>query len=259
MAKRRAGLHKEITSIFDGVPITRNNTRQDSGSRDAERTAPTGPSRFDKTRLTPPMPPKPQRAVTPTPEAAQPAQPKRGPGPSAKPEKVKTVISRKASGPGLWQQIQNKLFKSKPNGATGRQKAAAMLVPVLSVVLIIAFVRILGPKGSRVHPAESKPTGAVTPQSEVKIDWQSPEPYPKALRDPMKFAAAEPVQSGTEVQNVQQVFVTGVIWSDDNPLAIIGSEVVGEGQVVSGVTVVNINKDSVELEKDGKRWTQKVQ
>lgn len=229
MAKRRAGLHKEITSIFDGVPITRNNTRQDSGSRDAERTAPTGPSKFDKSRLTPPMPPKPQRAVTPTPEAAQPAQPKRGPGPSAKPEKVKTVISRKASGPGLWQQIQNKLFKSKPNGATGRQKAAAMLVPVLSIVL------------------------------QVKIDWQSPEPYPKALRDPMKFAAAEPAQSGTDVQNVQQLSFTGIIWSDDNPLAIIGSEVVGEGQVVSGVTVVNINKDSVELEKDGKRWTQKVQ
>jgi hypothetical protein len=45
--------------------------------------------------------------------------------------------------------------------------------------------------------------------------------------------------------------VSGILWSEDNPSAMIGT--------ISGVKVVKIRKGAVEFEKDGKKWTQVVE
>ncbi len=71
----------------------------------------------------------------------------------------------------------------------------------------------------------------------------------------MKFVKAT---TDTQIDTTDKIEIKGILYSEENPSAIIGTEIVHEGATVSGATVVKINKDSVEFERDGKRWTQKV-
>jgi len=53
--------------------------------------------------------------------------------------------------------------------------------------------------------------------------------------------------------------VTGILFSDDRPAAVVGSQVLYEGDIKQGVTVVKITKEKVHFEKNGRLWTQQVQ
>ena len=53
--------------------------------------------------------------------------------------------------------------------------------------------------------------------------------------------------------------VTGIMYNPENPCAIIGGEVVHEGETIGGYRVIKIHRDRVELEKNGKRVTEPVQ
>jgi hypothetical protein len=55
-----------------------------------------------------------------------------------------------------------------------------------------------------------------------------------------------------------QGMVTGIVYSQDKPAVVIGSQVVHLGEQIDGVRVTAISPDSVEFEKAGKRWTQGV-
>jgi type II secretory pathway component PulC len=90
--------------------------------------------------------------------------------------------------------------------------------------------------------------------SNNKIDWQIPTPYPATLRDPMQFGSATATQAGTG-----RLTVKGIVLSGDKSSAIIDNQIVREGEEILGATVVKINKDSVEFEKNGKSWKQRVQ
>ncbi|MHC4123441.1 MAG: hypothetical protein ACYSSI_07700 [Planctomycetota bacterium] len=52
--------------------------------------------------------------------------------------------------------------------------------------------------------------------------------------------------------------VTGIFYSDDNPIAVVSGEIVREGTVISNMKVARIYKDKVEFEKDGHSWKQRV-
>ena len=54
------------------------------------------------------------------------------------------------------------------------------------------------------------------------------------------------------------LLVKGILYSEDNPAAIIGILIVHEGDSVYGATVVKIERDSVIFEKNGKKWQQPV-
>jgi hypothetical protein len=60
------------------------------------------------------------------------------------------------------------------------------------------------------------------------------------------------------ISAIAQGIVTGIIYSEENPLAVIDGKVIHEGQSIGGAKVVKINQDSVELEYAGNRWSQKV-
>ncbi len=47
--------------------------------------------------------------------------------------------------------------------------------------------------------------------------------------------------------------VTGIIYNEENPSAIICGQVAHEGDVVEGYKVLNIGRHEVALEKDGKK------
>jgi uncharacterized membrane protein len=55
-----------------------------------------------------------------------------------------------------------------------------------------------------------------------------------------------------------KVPLTGILYSEDNPSAVIDGKVVKEGDIINGIKVVEIHKDGVEFEKDGMKWTQQV-
>ena len=50
--------------------------------------------------------------------------------------------------------------------------------------------------------------------------------------------------------------VTGIVHSGDSATAVIGIQIVREGDTLDGVTVIKIHDDRVEFEKAGQRWTQ---
>lgn len=52
--------------------------------------------------------------------------------------------------------------------------------------------------------------------------------------------------------------VTGIVFSPDRPSAVVGSQVLYEGDTTQGVTVVRIYRDKVQFEKGGAKWTQAV-
>jgi hypothetical protein len=62
-----------------------------------------------------------------------------------------------------------------------------------------------------------------------------------------------------ETTKPENPIVKGILYSADNPAAIIGTQIVHAGDKISGATVVKINKGSVEFEMDGKKWEQNVE
>lgn len=52
--------------------------------------------------------------------------------------------------------------------------------------------------------------------------------------------------------------VTGIMYVDGTPLAVIDGVILREGQSIRQVKVVKINPDSVEFKYEGTRWSQKV-
>jgi uncharacterized membrane protein len=60
------------------------------------------------------------------------------------------------------------------------------------------------------------------------------------------------------VVSPKEVALKGILYSEDNSSALIGETIVAEGDIIDGVKVVKINKDSVEFEKDGEKWTQQT-
>lgn len=89
--------------------------------------------------------------------------------------------------------------------------------------------------------------------SDSKADRQVQEFYPTTLRDPMRFGSV------TTHTDTSGLIVKGIVYSKDNPSAVIGDQIVHEGDKVLDVTIIKINEDSVEFETNGEKWTQKVQ
>ncbi len=58
---------------------------------------------------------------------------------------------------------------------------------------------------------------------------------------------------------LRRIALSGILYSEDDPSAIIGGNIVKEGDIINGAKVVKIHKDMVEFEKNGKKWTQRTQ
>ncbi len=145
----------------------------------------------------------------------------------------------------------------QPNGV--RQKAMLLLIPVLAVVL---WLLIRGPAATiSTAAAETPDPETVLSHEAEEIDWEIPPIYQSSGRDPMQLAPPAFVdEDSTEPQTKVRANLTlrGILYSEDESLAMIGTSLVHEGQQVSGATVVKIDKDSVEFEMDGRRWKQMV-
>ncbi len=330
----KAGLHKEISSIFKGVLIPQTDGGQEpSGTPAPEHTGYTepkpqtpetepqkseapkpsqttqslpkaAPERTGYTEPKPPTPePQPQKSEAPkayqttqslpkaapertgytepkpqTPEPQKPKAPKpyqdmqslpKSTGaqqPKADIHDIKKTVSQKRttvkiSSQTSWQQMTNKLFAPKPGASTTKQKAMVVTMPLLFIVLIFMVLKG-GVFGTSVRNseafAEDNGASVATVDLNTKIDWEIPAPYPTTLRDPMRLGPVAAAQTENGTRTFVKLIVKGILYTEDSRSAVIGNHIVHEGEEILGVTIVKINKDSVELEMNGKQWTQKV-
>jgi len=61
-----------------------------------------------------------------------------------------------------------------------------------------------------------------------------------------------------QTEQPRKMKVTGIVHSSDKPSAIVGTQIVYVGDIISGATVLDIDMDGVTFEADGQAWTQKV-
>jgi hypothetical protein len=257
MAKHKRGLHKEIRSIFDGVPIQKEqHSSEQPAAPTPEHPGPESPPKVNEQPWGQPVAPKTVSVPTVAPVVPQPSAGNAAP-------KQRTVAARiePRTEPPAWQlaldRIKDKLFAGLAGMGNARQKAAAILIPVLVIALVLLLVKVMsGPKGAQV-PASQGVSGQFGAVSAGEISWEIPAPYPTTLRDPTRIASVpitDPTQTGEG-----QLPVRGILYSEDSPAVLIGTEIIHEGEEVFGAKVVKIHKASVEFERNGKTWTQKVQ
>lgn len=244
MKRGKVGLHKEVSSIFDGVPIWCR------GGGALSLSGGSGPAEGG--------------SVTSGPAAGQPGQGAAASGKSvvAKPP---GAVTAKASGQAGWKKgwrkMKKKLLGAKGGAVGARQKVMAMLVPVL----FMAFIFVLMPYFKRPSRKIAEARGAEAKKGSVevidKIDWEIPDPYPAVFRDPMEGhpVGAKPGAETTIIGKAMKLVVKGIIHSKDRPAAVIGTKIVHEGDTISGAKVLKIYPDSVEFEMNNRKWTQKVE
>lgn len=168
------------------------------------------------------------------------------------PERVIRQIPSKVS-----RHRKDKLIGPKAAVRPRRQTTALILVVVLSIVLVLVLVRPFGP--SRRNTTRYSVAGRTKVKTPIEanidfnIDWPVPPVYPTDLRDPMEMGSRQ-----VKIEKLELV-VRGISYSEDRRYAVIGTQTVQEGDEILGATVVKINQNSVEFEKDGKRWTQEVE
>lgn len=133
------------------------------------------------------------------------------------------------------------------------QKKLAMLVPVLSVVLIFVLNRNFGvPSLETIKFWKTEP-GRIASNSGNKLSWINPLRHLAKIRNLGSMITIR--SEGSE----KPVVIKGILYSSDNPSAIINGQAAHQGDKLSDVTILKINRDSIEFERDGKKWIQKVE
>ncbi len=242
----KAGPQKESSSVFRGGPISQGDTQADSQINNRQASNPyrlEQSSREDNTKESLEDSAKESREDN--------TQEQFG----ATPPSVR--------GADLWQQIKDKLFPEKPGVNNIKQKAMVILIPILAIVMIFMFRQVLSKAPKKTRGATNDDAPAVgTVGSDSEINWQIPEPIPMEIRDPIKPATQAqtvlPSAWQTDSNDMGMLSVRGILYSQDKPSAVIGNRIVHLNDKIDGATVVEIDRDSVIFERNGKRWTKKV-
>lgn len=179
----------------------------------------------------------------------------------------------KAGGLSLYQQIRDKFAASKLGAGSAKDKVMVILVPILAIIMIFMFRQVLykSPGKAKGAAKDGSPV-VVTANSSDEIEWEIPEPLPAVMRDPLKLPGPdnEPQPDPNNMDNTQNpeqgsataeaettaTHIGGIVYSEDKPSVVIGNKIVYVGSTINGVTILKINRDSVELEKDGETWVQ---
>ncbi len=191
--------------------------------------------------------------------------------------------NQSASGPSVLQRLISKaLGDADGQGIEPKQKVMAGAVGVLVIGLVIVVIRSMtGPAPAAAAPLlPPGPQRAVGPAPVVECAggqapsgevWPVVERYPVDLRDPMVYVFPEdlvepepepqltesdtPAEPVIEEEPLPVLCVSAVLMSDE-PVAVVNDEFLGVGGRIEGAMIVRIGLDSVEFEKDGRRWVE---
>ena len=144
-----------------------------------------------------------------------------------------------------------------------RQKIMMVMIPVLALALVFLLKNPLKSTSAAQTPSAAANPAAPLAAADIEIAWEIPAPYQPGGRDPMRLPApptAETVEESvpSPVQTHVELAVTGILYSEDRPSAIVDTHLVREGQQVSGATVKKIDAGGVEFEMNGQTWRQTV-
>ena len=280
--KNKAGLQKNVSSVFKGVPVPQNNSAQQPSGTPAPDHTPDVPSKSvseNRQNSQSSLINKLNQTVTayqkPTSTNQMPQSPLINKLPQPK-ESLKQAAPQPKSSPfieetsdGLLQQIKDKLFTPKPGVSPTKQKAMVIMVPVLAIIMIFVLRQILSKSPRRTEGAgtDDVPVVVANTDSGNEIDWKIPEPIAVIMRDPIQLpdesGTQNPEQNGDQNETTSEVttgviIVRDIVYSKDKPSAVIGSKIVYVGDIINGVTIVKIDRDSIEFEKNGERWEQNI-
>ncbi|MEN6387184.1 MAG: hypothetical protein ABFD79_18550 [Phycisphaerales bacterium] len=152
--------------------------------------------------------------------------------------------------------IKDKFFPRKMTAEQSRNKKMIILMPVLILVFLFVITRALKQPASCSANVNVPGQSLNDANSHAKINWKMPEVYPSNLRDPMQPSSSVVADANSAAGNL---IVKGIIFSHDRPAAVVDNKIVHQGDIVSGITIKKINKKNIELEMNGKTWTQEVQ
>ena len=284
--KNRTGLQSVVSHIFAGVPIpkkkrpptdepeqkpeskdTRQTPAQQIPAKEQPATTETPPEQPSVTESPAEKPstqqvPEKQKQAEETPVKEKPEIKQHAEEPVFKPVKAGVAgksgekIPRKASA-----RSKNKRFASKSGTKSNSRKQTTMVILVIALSILLFFLLFKPFNRSSytitdpgvVRPAAIKSSAQANAAS-VLIKWQIPEPYPANIRDPMLMSSQQQFYSETWKPNL-----VGMLYNEIQKYAIIGTDILQEGEEINGVKVIKINKDSVEFERNGQKWKQEVQ
>ncbi len=293
--KNKAGLQKKVSSVFKGVPVPQNNSakQQPSGTPATEQKPNVPPkpastnkqtaqssliSRLSQSEDSPNDAEQSQKVNTvPKPAPANQAPQSPPVNKVSQPDKsLEQTSPQPENAPfieetsdGLLQQIKDKLFTPKPGGSPAKQKAMVIMVPILAIIMIFAFRQVLSkaPRKTKGTEADDTPAVVSNADSGSEIDWVIPEPIKIVKRDPIQLPDESNTQNPEEntgqngeanTDNQGVIIIRDIVYSKDKPSAVIGTRIFYEGDEVNGMTIIKINRDSIEFEKDGEKWEQNV-
>jgi len=177
----------------------------------------------------------------------------------AKPPKTKPK-KRPRQSLGVRQAKTGRRRGQKPKNV--RQTAMVVLIPILAVTLLVLIRKPNGSSAAVAAPSGldmNKPSIETAP--EIEIDWEVPQPYQPAERDPMRsvvLSIAVPDAPVPQKTAPAKLTVRGILYSEDRPAVIIGTHLLHTGDEISGARIVKINRDTVEFQADGRTWEQAV-
>jgi hypothetical protein len=151
--------------------------------------------------------------------------------------------------------------KSKGKAIRKRIHLAAGVSILLVMAMVTVSVNIFGRTwfGTSAKPEGNTAGRAFAFAGDVAaIDWQLPRKLPEPIRDIMSPHAGAAIARRAQPQQ-QQLVVRGILYSADQPSAIIGMKIAKVGDEIMGAMVIGITRHAVEFEKDGRKWTQNVE
>jgi len=291
MAKRKGGLHKRISSIFDGVPlpklaeikhvppktdrppVTPESSKTALTNKQADLTPESSAITLPSSIPTPASKPEPMLTPGPAsklePAATSAPPPKPVPTPrippaQSKPKKIteelKSIVERRDG--------EKKMSPAIRAGAK-RRKRLLMLIPILAIIFVILLVRAFPVPQEEQRKTDTPPKAKVgikmAPQA-APIVWSRPGLYPDNLRDPM-YVPPKLAPEKTDPKNKVELFVvqsilfgemkgwTAVIGIRENENSpVIERYMVREGDTIFDAKVIKISADKVELERNGEHW-----
>ena len=291
MAKRKGGLHKRISSIFDGVPlpklaeikhvppktdrppVTPESSKTALTNKQADLTPESSAITLPSSIPTPASKPEPMLTPGPAsklePAATSAPPPKPVPTPRIPPaqskskkitEELKSIVERRDG---------EKKMSPAIRAGTKRRKRLLMLIPILAIIFVILLVRAFPVPQEEQRKTDTPPKAKVgikkVPQA-APIVWSRPGLYPDNLRDPM-YVPPKLAPEKTDPKNKVELFVvqsilfgemkgwTAVIGIRENQNSpVIERYMVREGDTIFDAKVIKISADKVELERNGEHW-----
>ena len=282
MDKRKAGLHRKVSSIFDGVPVQ--NPDDSSGPVPSQPDQPiddkvAGPTGHEDSGIRSAFGPRPAP----------------GAGGMSLADKLvgreaQRPAPRNAMATGLAAKREYKLSGNIPGVSDPKKKMRLAMLSVLCVVLVVVLYSTFNPKSrlsqtltDLINPEQEQSRNIILPESE--IEWVIPPLYPEEIRDPMDVKTAnefvvsqdqnqdqDQTQPEVEVEvdgeeNVLAVedFVVGkdieirsIYYSEKGGAIVVGEEILYQGEVVAGATILKINADTVDFERQGHKFSKSV-